>query len=345
MEKEILKSTIKDIADEAGVSICTVSRALNNKNYIADETKKKVYAAVEKLNYRPNIIARSLRTNKTKTIGVIIPDISVPYFSNIVKIIEQCARKRGYTLLLGCSFYNLREEECQVEVLIDQVIDGLILFGGFDNYEHIKKIKEKKIPLVLLDRMINDDEVASVQINNIQTTKLAVDYLCGLGHRQICYIGITMKNSTVLINRLKGYKESLKRNKLIFNKDFVLLDDSILLMKEDGIYNLVYKFFKEKKSLTALIGPGDIYGPALIKAIKDLNLKIPDDVSIVAIGDNNINNYLDPPLTSIGVKSELMGSNAIDLLINLIEKKRIKKNKIVFDSELIIRSSVAKPRN
>jgi len=342
MPKEKLKTTIKDIAKEARVSICTVSRVLNNKKYISKNTKKKVFDAVEKLEYRPNVIARSLRTKKTKTIGIIVPDISEPYIAKIVKTMEKSARKRGYTIILGCSFYELKEEEYQAEALIDKVIEGLIFFGGYDNYEHVRKIKDKRVPLVLVDRIVDIDGLPTVQYDNKNTVGSAVDYLCKLGHKKICYIGITLKNHSVLNERFKGYQEALKKNNLLFSKDMVLLDDSILLIKETNYYNMVFNFLKEKDTPTAIIGPGDIYGPVLIKAIKDSKLSVPEDISIISLGDTGVNNYLQPPLTSIDLKEELLGSSAINLLIDILEKKKIQNKKIICPTELIIRDSVKK---
>ena len=144
MQKAKKQVSIKDIAREAGVSISTVSYVINNKNNVGKKTREKVLKIIDDLNYRTNTIARSLRTKTTKTIGVIVPDISTPFTSQVVKGMEEIARLRGYTIILGCSFYDLYEEEKQINVFLDQRADGIVFFNGFDNYGSVKSVYGKR---------------------------------------------------------------------------------------------------------------------------------------------------------------------------------------------------------
>ena len=145
MKRSIKKTSIKDIAREASVSISTVSHVINKTKYVTDNTKERVSKAIKKLNYRTDIIARGLRTKSTRTIGVLLPDISQPFFAQVVKGIEESARIRNYTLILGCTFYDIDEEERQMNSMLDQSIDGLMFFCGYDTYEHIKRVYDSAL--------------------------------------------------------------------------------------------------------------------------------------------------------------------------------------------------------
>ena len=149
MKTKKKKSSIKDIANASGVSISTVSHVINKSKFVSEATTSKVLSAVKKLDYRPNIIARSLRTKKTRTIGVLLPDISQPFFAQVVRGMEQVATERKYTLVLGCTFYDLEEEKKQINSLLDQSIDGLIFFCGYDSYDHIKDAYDNQVPVVV----------------------------------------------------------------------------------------------------------------------------------------------------------------------------------------------------
>ncbi|MCL5073197.1 MAG: LacI family transcriptional regulator [Actinobacteria bacterium] len=336
MNKKNKNPTIKDVAKEAGVCFNTVSRVLNDGIYIKAETKEKVLKAIKNLNYRPNILARGLRNRRTRTIGVIVPDISIPFFSHIVLEIEKYAREKGYTIILGCTFYDKKEEEYQVKFLIDQIVEGLILFGGYDNYNLIKNIKDKNIPLVLLDRIVEDEEVLSVQIDNIKAIEAAVDYLYKFGHRNICYVQAISNEHSVLKNRFIGYQNALLKNNLNYDPNLLLSDDSFILKEGRGLYELTKKFIKEKDylSITAFIAPGDIFSAGLVKSLKDMNFKVPKDFSIIAIGDTDINQYIDPPVTSIKIPEKLMADAAINLLIKSIKNETIKEKNIVFPTQI-----------
>jgi LacI family transcriptional regulator len=166
--------TIKDVAKETGVSISTVSNVLNKSRYVKKETEEQILEAVKKLNYRPNMVARGLRLKSTGSVGVIVPDISNPFFAEMVRGMENVARKLGYTLILCCTYYDTEEEERQLNLLRDKWVDGFIFASGYNTDDHIAELMEQKIAVVAVDREITDFWVPSVLIDNVEAAKKAV---------------------------------------------------------------------------------------------------------------------------------------------------------------------------
>lgn len=344
MRKKTKSPSIKDIAKEAGVAISTVSHVINKTKFVSDKKKEKVVHAIKKLNYRPNIIARSLRTKSTRTIGVFLPDIAQPFFAQVVKGIEEIAREREYTLILGCTFYDIEEEKKQINTLLDQSIDGLIFFCGYDSYDHIKDVYDNHIPVVVVDREIPDKNIPSVLIDNTLAMESAIEYLYKLGHRDIGYISFSFENQTTVRNRYNGYLNVLKRHHIPFNPDYVIIDDSIRLDELRATYNILKVIIKNKKIPTAFATLADFLAIGLIKALKDSNYKVPQDVSVIGFNNEIVCEFSDPLLTTVKQPKKLMGSTAMHLLLDIIEGREIKSKNIILPTEIIERHSVA-PRS
>jgi LacI family transcriptional regulator len=345
MSYKLKNTSIKDIAKEAGVAISTVSYVVNKKDLVADKTKKKVLKAIEKLGYEPNFIARSLRTKKTSTIGVIVYDISNPFVAQIVRGMEEIVKIRGYIMVLGCTFNDSSEEERQINVMINQFIDGLLIIGGSDNEKIYKKIIIRKIPLVFVDRELEKFPSISVIVDNVMAMEKAVDYLYSMGHRDIGYISYPVEKQTTIRQRYAGYIKGLKKNNLPFNPDYVIIDerftDKELESKDmDITFKLMQQFIKSKKLPTAFITISDIIAYGLIKALKENNVNVPDDVSVVGFDNIIFDDYVSPPLTTIEQPKKNMGTAGMNLLLDIIEGKNIENKKIVLPTEIIIRQSV-----
>lgn len=342
-KKKPKKPSIKDIAAESGVAISTVSHVLNKTKFVTKETEKKVRKAVKKLDYRPNIIARGLRTRSTKTIGVMLPDISNIFFSQVLRGMEEIARKRQYTLIIGCTFYDIKEEERQVNVLIDKFIDGHIFFCGYDSYDHIKEVYNQNIPVVVVDREIKDNNIPSVLVDNVSAMEKAVDYLCDIGHKKIGYISFPFKNQTTSRNRYKGYCRSLKKHNISYNPDYVIIDGSINLNELKGTYNIMRNILNQKKPPTAFATQADFIAIGLIKALKEKKYKVPFDISVCGFNNEITSEFSEPPLTTVKQPKKLMGQTAMNLLIDIIEGKPVENKNIILPTELIIRESTGPP--
>jgi LacI family transcriptional regulator len=345
MSQKLKNTSIKDIAKEAGVAISTVSYVVNKKDLVADKTKKKVLRAIEKLGYEPNFIARSLRTKKTSTIGVIVYDISNPFVAQIVRGMEEVVKKRGYIMVLGCTFNDALEEERQINVMINQFIDGLLIISGSDNEKIYKKIITRKIPLVFVDRELEKFPSVSIIIDNVLAMEKAVDYLYSMGHREIGYISYPVEKQTTVRQRYAGYIKGLEKNILSFNPDYVIIDERFADKELEGkdmdiTFNIMQQFIRSKKLPTAFITISDIIAYGLIKALKENNVNVPEDVSVVGFDNIIFDDYISPPLTTVKQPKKNMGITGMNLLLDIIEGKSIKNKRIVLPTEIIIRQSV-----
>ncbi len=343
MERKNKAPSIKDIAEEAGVAISTVSNVINKKGMVTKKTSFKVLKAIKKLGYRPNIIARSLRTKKTKTIGVILQDISNPFGSHVIKGMEEVARKRGYVLILGCTFYDKEEENRQVNVLLSQFIDGLIFISGYDNNSLVERIHKKGLPVVVADRELNNKNIPSVLIDNKEAMIKAVDYLCKFGHKNIGYVTFGTEGQTTTRKRYLGYIEGLKKNNLPVKEEYIIIDESLRLKETDRTYDVMKNFIKGHRLPSAFVTLSDVNAFGLIKALKKSGLRVPEDISVIGFDNVYFSNFLDPLLTTIKQPKKLMGKKAMNLLIDIIEKKNIDDINIKLPTKLIIRDSVSYP--
>lgn len=228
--------TVKDVAKSAGVSTATVSRVINNDSRISDKTRRKVLKSIKELNYRVNTIARSLKTNRTYTIGFISPELANDFFMGIAKGVEDELRKQKYNIIVCSSNENIEEESDRIKLLCDKCVDGIILIPSSSEGKHIKKALTKDIPIVLVDRLVSDYETDAVLVDNVNGCYSAIEYLIGQGHRRIGFIGGNVGITTAM-ERFEGYTRALKDYCIPMEKDIVKFGDyhyesGYMLMKE-----------------------------------------------------------------------------------------------------------------
>ena len=336
--------SIKDIAVEAGVAISTVSNVINNTRSVRDTTKAKVNDAIQKLDYRPNIIARGLRTKSTNAIGVIVPDIGSPYFSQVIKGMEEVARSRKYTLILGCTSFDFEEEKRITNILLDQFIDGLIFFSGYDNYGFLKKYFDKNIPMVVLDKEVGDKDMPTVNVDNFKAFEECVDYLYNFGHRKIGIVSFTYDKQTTVRLRFEGYLSGLRKNNLEFDPEIVIMEQSVRMNETIGTYENVKKFLSKGKIPTAFITVADVFAYGLMRALKEEGFMIPQDISILGFDNIVFSEFTDPLLTTMKQPKKLLGNTAMNLLLDTIEGKQVKQKRIVLPTTMIERNSVTYAR-
>ena len=222
-----MSSTLKDIAKRTGVSVSTVSRVLHDdsKKYkISDETTAKVKSAAKDLGYRVNALARGLRQQKTSEVGIIVPDISNPFFSEIVKNLAGELRKKGYNFIVYDSDEDLNIEISGVKSLLEKRVDGLIIASVGQEFSHIQKIRDAEIPVVMVDRCFADLDVDSVSVDNVKGSLLAVNYLIKEGHSRIAFIQ-GLPGTYANENRLKGYKIALQQAGILIDEQLIVGDD------------------------------------------------------------------------------------------------------------------------
>ncbi|CEN86780.1 LacI family DNA-binding transcriptional regulator [Paraclostridium sordellii] len=328
--------TIKDIADLAGVSKTTVSKVLNNKDQkISEATRQKILDIIKETNYVPNKMAQSLVTKKTKTIGLIIPDIRNPFFTDIARGAEDKAVNEGYNIILCNTDESLYKEELAFNTLSEKMVDGII-FAPSSKTEISSTYNISNKPIVLVDKEIDIKNLRGVvSLDNEEGTYLEIKHLVGMNHKKILYLSGPLKTQ-IAKDRLKGYKKALEEAKINYNEKLVI----------QGEYSLdwAYKTIQSLNDInfTAICAANDLIAIGAIKALKEKDIKIPKDISVVGFDDIQTSSIIEPQLTTIKQNSYNMGYESANILINSLENKTINNiDKIIFKPELVIRSSTS----
>lgn len=331
-------TTIYDVAKEAGVSHMTVSRVINGKKGVKPETREKVLKAIEKLGYTPNSLARSFVLQKTHTIGLIISDITNPFFTTLARGVEDTAMNKNYSVILCNTDEDPEKEQIYLEVLARKRIDGILLASATGKKTTLKTILMKNIPLVLIDRKIEGlDNVDVVKGDNVSGAYLLTKTLINYGHKRIGII-LGYKHIATFYERLEGYKKALTEANIQIDENLIKFDKP----SKDSGFKLTMELLNMKNPPTAIFGGNNFISIGVMIAIKELGLKIPDDVSLVSFDDIEIMSQVYPFLTVISQPAYSMGVIATELLIRRIENKdKIKeKREIILKPELIIRESI-----
>ncbi len=316
--KETTPTTLQVIADAIHVSRSTVSRVLNaqwKEHGISASTAHKITTLAKDLRYIKNEAARSLRSKKTFTIGIIVKDITNPFYSQLVKFVESALYVNGYTIIICITGYDLDKENVLINVLLSRRVDGIILSPIQKSIENISIIKDRNVPLVLFDCMIDDFEADYILIDNEAGAKEAVNYLISQGHKKIAYIGGNSNDSN---NRLRcaGYRKSLSKASLSIPKHYVKHDSYTF---KHG-YEAAMVLLRSNDVPTAFFAANNRIMLGVCKGINDCGLQIPDDVSIVGFDDFETATMLPSPLTVIRQPLREMALNAVDLLLSRIDK-------------------------
>jgi len=329
-----MSAQIKDVAKLAQVSSATVSRVLANKPYIKEETRQRVFLAVKELGYRPSRTARSLRVRKSQIIGLIISDIQNPFFTSLVRAVEDTASNNQYAVFLCNSDENPQKESLYTDLMISEHVAGVIItptseFGG-----SIHRLVEAGIPVVSVDRRVLDLEVDTVVLDNISASSDLVTYLLKLGHRRIGSI-LGSSEITTGRERLSGYEIALKSFGIPIDPDLICTG----LPKEKLGYQFTTKLLELKNPPTALFLGNNLLTIGALKAIRDHKLVIPKDISIVAFDDLEWTTLLNPQLTVASQPTYKLGESATNLIIARILNPSKPFETIVYQSEIKTRES------
>lgn len=314
--------TIKDIAKALGLSTSTVSRALRDSYEISPETKKLVLECAEKLNYRPNPIALSLKERKTRSIGVIVCEIANSFFSQIINGIESLAYDRGYNVIISQSHESYEREILDLQYLSSRGVDGILISVSTEtsDYEHIKNLHQKGLPIVLFDRIAPGIDTHTIIVDNFKGTYEATEHLINNGYSKIAAIS-NSEFLSISSERLAGYKEALNSNGIKINNDYIkhcFYGGMVFSEVEDAINQLLTL----KDPPEAIVTLSDKLTMWSLKTIKRRGLKIPDDIALVGFSNSDITELTDPPLTVVRQPALEMGKAATELLLQLIESKR-----------------------
>lgn len=330
------KVSLKDIAKEANVSTATVSYALNNREgRISPAMAKHIKAIAKKLNYRPDYLAKSLKTRKTNTIGLIVADINYRFTSGITRAIEAEAKKNNYTVLIGSSDEDPAKFKELVNVLVDRHVDGLILLPVENSDKEIRQLNDAKIPFVLLDRYYPSINNSYIVLDNYKATYDAVDYLAALEHTHIAFINYKT-DMFHLQERDRGFQEALKKNKLPsgakWNKK--IERESF----EEDLQKAIKQILNEPAKKAAIIFATDTLAIKGIKYLTTLKKKIPGDISVLSFDESEVFELFPCPVTHGKQPLEEMGILAVQTLLSTIDNNKVIMQ-VVLKSDFVVGKS------
>lgn len=325
--------TISDVAKLANVSTATVSRVLSNSGNVKKETTEKVLEAIQKLNYQPNVLARQLRKLETKTILVVVPDITNTFFSKILRGIERVAIENDYEVLLGDTGNDVERERGYLDILRQKKADGMILLTARLE-SHLLEEMAGEFPVVLACEYLEGSTIPTVSIDNISSARKATEYLINLGHRRIGFISGPL-NVILGRDRLKGFRQAMEQHNIPIESFLVQEGDFSF---ESG-YNMMMKFLALDQPPTAVFAANDEMAIGAIKAIKSKGLHVPDDISVVGFDDIKFASIYEPALTTISQPMFEIGKKAMELLIKLINKDQLERNQYILEDQLVIRET------
>lgn len=311
------KITLKQIAKELDVSISTVSKSLRNSLEIGEETRLKVQAFAKFYNYKPNNIALSLKNRKTKSIGIIIPEIVHYFFSTVINGVEQVANEYGYSVVICVSDDSFDKEVLNMEMLANGSIDGFIMslsketqFKG--DFHHITEVINQGMPVVMFDRVTNDILCDKVIIDDKAAAYEAVQSLIDNGRKKIALV-TTVDYVSVGKLRTDGYEKALLDNGLPFNEDLIIKIEDVETC-EITISQLLHE-----RAFDAVFAVNELFAVTIIKTANKMGLKVPEDLAVIAFTDGIISKYSTPTITTVSQSGEKMGNKAAKMLIERLE--------------------------
>ncbi|TXE09722.1 LacI family transcriptional regulator [Seonamhaeicola algicola] len=352
------KITLKQIAKELDVSVSTVSKALSDSKEISEDTKQKIQAFAKLYNYRPNNIALSLKNRKTKTIGILIPEIVHHFFSTVIRGIERVANRRGYNVIVGLSNESFTKEIINMEMLAGGSIDGFILSISKEtmlkqDYHHFNATIDQGIPIVMFDRVVDEVDCDKVIVDDFKGAVKATEKLIVNKCKNIALI-TTMDYISVGRLRTQGYLEALKSNNIEANPNLILKIDDTLDVENhiEVLENEIEQFFKTNPKIDGLFAVNELYAVTAMKVARKLGLSIPEDMQVIGFTDGVLSKHATPSLTTVSQHGQKIGEQSANLLIDRLEamdydkpsylaNNEPKKDfiKLVIETEIIERES------
>lgn len=329
------KITLDYIAASLGVSKTLVSMVINgkaDKYNINSKTQKRVWDKINELNYKPNNVARSLRTGRTQSIGFIVADIANPFYAKLARIIEDKLRPEGYNLVISSSDESAQNENKLINIMLNQQVDGLIIATTQNDVNSFEGLRERGLPFVLIDRKIDGYEANYVGVDNFDGTYRLTKLLMKEGYKDIFYLSVTPDFLSTIREREQGYLKAIGKKKALTEK--VNFNDP-----EKDVDEIVQNIIKNKPVKTAIIASNNNVAKCCLKAFKKYGLKIPNDIALVSFDDIELFEFSNPPITAISQPLDEIGEQAADLLIKNLSGKKEKCKNIVLKTGIIERSS------
>ena len=324
---------IKDVADAAGVSTATVSRVLANKPHVRQEVKARVMKVVKKLNYRPNRVARSLRSQKSTIIGLIVSDIENPFFQQVSRAVEDAAHEQGYSVMLCNNDEDPDKEQRYLHLIRDENLAGIILSPTRQTADNFSETSELNIPMVVIDRRVSNVEVDNVLIDNVQAAHTITTHLIEHGYRRIGAIfGI---GSTTGRERREGFVQALKAHDLQPSTDLVKYANP----REDDGFNTTLKLLQLPEPPEAILTSNSLLAAGALRALRESKKAIPEEVAFASFDETTWAKIVVPALTVIEQPTYEIGRTATELLIKRIQDPTRSTREVTLKSKLIVRQS------
>jgi LacI family transcriptional regulator len=329
--------TIRDLALKLGVSISTVSRALRNASNVDPEKKKRVLELADKLHYQPNRVAQNLRIKKTNTLGVVVPQINLHFFSSVISGIQEYAAMHGYGVMICQSLESLTIEQSNIQMLVANRVDGLLisLSSETDSYDHLQTLLDKRIPVVLFDRVTESVHANKVIVDDRDGASKATEYFIQTGCRNIAYIG-GPEHLYISNQRLKGYTDALQRNGIAIDGDFIFHCHDL----RSDVVRATDQLLLGNKRPDAILCLNDPVAIQVMQILKSRNIRIPEDISVIGFTNEPVSQFIEPSLTTVSQPADEIGRVAAALFIEHIKHEEdFEPVTKVLATELLIRNS------
>jgi LacI family transcriptional regulator len=330
-------ASIKDVALKAQVSTTTVSHVVNRTRFVSDKVRDQVEAAIRELGYVPSAVARSLKSNTTKTIGMLIPNCSNPYFAEIVRSVEDHCFGAGYTLILCNTDDDPHRQGVYLQVLSEKRIDGMIIISTGDDEGLLRLLQGLPIPTVLLDREIDEVHCDLVETAHLQGGLMATQHLIGLGHRRIaCLSGPA--DLTPSAQRIEGWRTALAQSGLMAQAQDLLWHSDFT---SQGGFTAMQSILASPHPPTAVFVCNDLMCIGALSAAHEAGVLVPQDMSLIGFDDIELARFASPALTTISQPKHRIGVAAVDMLLERIQGGRVQARQVLFQPELVVRNSTA----
>lgn len=327
-------TTIREVAERAGVSLTTVSHVINNSRYVSEGTRERVLEAMKATNYRPNAVARSLRSGKTQTLGLILPDSSNPFFAEVGLEVEKVAFAEGYSLILCNTDRDIAKEEFYVKLLSNKQVDGIIFVSTGIPTNSLNFLLGEHTPVVIVDRDLSDFEADAVLTDHHMGGCQATQHLLALGHWRIGCISGPL-DGTPSADRVNGYRKALEESGIPVDPELVLKGD---YHPRSG-YEAASHLLKLDEPPTAIFACNDLMAMGVIRAVIEAGLSVPNDVSVVGFDNIDLTNYTTPPLTTVAQPIAEIAKQSTMLLLKRIADPKRSVERPKLSTELIVRQS------
>ena len=324
-------ATIRDIAKKANVAVSTVSYVLNNTKKVKPETRERILEVIKELDYHPRSVARSLKTRKTMTIGVVLPDITNLFYAETIRGIEDAANQYGYNIILCNTDMDSKKEMNYLNTLYSKDVDGVIFLGSCFNYQLVRS--KPDTPIIFINSKIGDN-FSSVSINDVKGGYIATKHLLERKKSDVIFFTGPLSRSW-FFERMTGYIDALKSEGHRYNE--LLVQECDVSFK--GGYDKAHAFFSQNTEIRSLFAVSDVIALGVIRALKEIGLRVPEDISVVGYDDISISEMFIPALTTVRQPKYMMGQKAVDLLMRKIKDNIVENEIFIVEPELIIRES------